>query len=93
MARADLILDLVEAERRGDRDKFRVLVEAGSPRNVPTSTICWPTGSQRSSPRRAKASSVTIALPPSAIWHTRSSRTAAWTIWSSHPFCVESLLN
>lgn len=28
MARADLILDLVEAERRGDRDKFRVLVEA-----------------------------------------------------------------
>jgi SpoVK/Ycf46/Vps4 family AAA+-type ATPase len=28
MARADLILDLVEAERHGDRDKFRVLVEA-----------------------------------------------------------------
>lgn len=28
MARADLLLDLVEAERRGDRDKFRVLVEA-----------------------------------------------------------------
>lgn len=28
MARADLILDLVEAERLGDRDKFRVLVEA-----------------------------------------------------------------
>jgi SpoVK/Ycf46/Vps4 family AAA+-type ATPase len=28
MARADLILDLVEAERRGDRDRFRVLVEA-----------------------------------------------------------------
>lgn len=28
MARADLILDLVEAERSGDRDKFRVLVEA-----------------------------------------------------------------
>jgi SpoVK/Ycf46/Vps4 family AAA+-type ATPase len=28
VARADLILDLVEAERLGDRDKFRVLVEA-----------------------------------------------------------------
>lgn len=28
MARADLLLDLVEAERRGDRDHFRVLVEA-----------------------------------------------------------------
>ncbi len=28
MARADLLLDLVEAERRGDRDGFRVLVEA-----------------------------------------------------------------
>lgn len=28
MARADLVLDLVEAERRGDRDRFRVLVEA-----------------------------------------------------------------
>jgi SpoVK/Ycf46/Vps4 family AAA+-type ATPase len=28
MARADLILDLVEAERHGDRDKFRILVEA-----------------------------------------------------------------
>ena len=28
MARADLLLDLVEAERRGDRDRFRVLVEA-----------------------------------------------------------------
>ena len=28
MARADLLLDLVEAERRGDRDRFRVLIEA-----------------------------------------------------------------
>ena len=28
MARADLLLDLVEAERHGDRDRFRVLVEA-----------------------------------------------------------------
>ena len=28
MARADLILDLVEAERSGNRDRFRVLVEA-----------------------------------------------------------------
>ena len=28
MARSDLLLDLVEAERRGDRDRFRVLVEA-----------------------------------------------------------------
>jgi SpoVK/Ycf46/Vps4 family AAA+-type ATPase len=28
MARADLLLDLVEAERSGDRDRFRVLVEA-----------------------------------------------------------------
>lgn len=28
MARSDLILDLVEAERRGDRDRFRVLVES-----------------------------------------------------------------
>jgi SpoVK/Ycf46/Vps4 family AAA+-type ATPase len=28
MARSDLLLDLVEAERRGDRNKFRVLVEA-----------------------------------------------------------------
>lgn len=28
MARADLLLDLVEAEGRGDRDGFRVLVEA-----------------------------------------------------------------
>mgnify|MGYP000960905380 FL=1 len=27
MARADLLLDLVEAERRGDRDRFRVVVE------------------------------------------------------------------
>ena len=28
MARSDLLLDLVDAERRGDRDKFRILVEA-----------------------------------------------------------------
>ena len=28
MARADLLLDLVEAERQGNRDRFRVLVEA-----------------------------------------------------------------
>ncbi|WP_030518583.1 AAA family ATPase [Nocardia sp. NRRL WC-3656] len=28
MARSDLLLDLVEAERRGDRDRFRLLVEA-----------------------------------------------------------------
>lgn len=28
MARADLLLDLVEAERHGDRDRFRTLVEA-----------------------------------------------------------------
>lgn len=28
MARADLLLDLVEAERRGDRERFRALVEA-----------------------------------------------------------------
>lgn len=28
MARSDLLLDLVEAERRGDRDRFRILVEA-----------------------------------------------------------------
>lgn len=28
MARSDLLLDLVEAERRGDKDRFRVLVEA-----------------------------------------------------------------
>ncbi|KKO83098.1 AAA family ATPase [Corynebacterium otitidis] len=28
MARADLLVDLVDAERRGDRDRFRVLVEA-----------------------------------------------------------------
>ncbi|MBO8150835.1 ATP-binding protein (plasmid) [Rhodococcus sp. ZPP] len=28
MARADLLLDLVDAERRGDRDRFRVLVES-----------------------------------------------------------------
>lgn len=28
MARSDLLLDLVEAERRGDRDRFRTLVEA-----------------------------------------------------------------
>lgn len=28
MARADLLLDLVDAERQGDRDRFRVLVEA-----------------------------------------------------------------
>jgi SpoVK/Ycf46/Vps4 family AAA+-type ATPase len=28
VARADLLLDLVEAERRGDRERFRVLVEA-----------------------------------------------------------------
>lgn len=28
MARADLLLDLVQAERHGDRDKFRTLVEA-----------------------------------------------------------------
>ena len=28
MARSDLLLDLVDAERRGDRDRFRVLVEA-----------------------------------------------------------------
>jgi hypothetical protein len=28
MARADLLLDLVQAERRGDRDRFRILVKA-----------------------------------------------------------------
>lgn len=28
MARADLLLDLVDAERRGDRDRFKILVEA-----------------------------------------------------------------
>lgn len=28
VARADLLLDLVEAERRGDKDRFKVLVEA-----------------------------------------------------------------
>lgn len=28
MARSDLLLDLVEAERRGDRSRFRILVEA-----------------------------------------------------------------
>jgi SpoVK/Ycf46/Vps4 family AAA+-type ATPase len=28
MARSDLLLDLVEAERRGDRDRFKVLVES-----------------------------------------------------------------
>ena len=28
MAGADLLLDLVEAERRGDRDRFKVLVES-----------------------------------------------------------------
>ena len=28
MARSDLLLDLVQAERRGDRDRFRMLVEA-----------------------------------------------------------------
>lgn len=28
MARSDLLLDLVEAERRGDRDRFKILVEA-----------------------------------------------------------------
>ncbi|MET9273654.1 ATP-binding protein [Kribbella sp. NPDC003557] len=28
MARSDLLLDLVQAERRGDRERFRVLVEA-----------------------------------------------------------------
>lgn len=28
MARSDLLLDLVDAERRGDRDRFRVLVES-----------------------------------------------------------------
>jgi SpoVK/Ycf46/Vps4 family AAA+-type ATPase len=28
VARSDLLLDLVEAERRGDRDRFRILVEA-----------------------------------------------------------------
>lgn len=28
MARSDLLIDLVEAERRGDRERFRVLVEA-----------------------------------------------------------------
>jgi SpoVK/Ycf46/Vps4 family AAA+-type ATPase len=28
VARSDLLLDLVEAERRGDKDRFRVLVEA-----------------------------------------------------------------
>lgn len=28
MARSDLLLDMVEAERRGDRDRFRILVEA-----------------------------------------------------------------
>ena len=28
MARSDLLLDLVEAERRGDRERFRILVEA-----------------------------------------------------------------
>lgn len=28
MARADLLLDLVEAERKGDRDRFRILVES-----------------------------------------------------------------
>lgn len=28
MARADLLLDLIQAERRGDRERFRVLVEA-----------------------------------------------------------------
>jgi SpoVK/Ycf46/Vps4 family AAA+-type ATPase len=28
VARSDLLLDLVEAERRGDRDRFRVLVES-----------------------------------------------------------------
>ena len=28
MARSDLLLDLVDAERRGDRDRFRSLVEA-----------------------------------------------------------------
>ncbi|MGW8565346.1 AAA family ATPase [Isoptericola sp. NPDC055881] len=28
MARADMLLDLVQAERRGDRERFRVLVEA-----------------------------------------------------------------
>ena len=28
MARADLLLDLVEAERRGDRERFKVLVES-----------------------------------------------------------------
>jgi hypothetical protein len=28
VARADLLLDLAEAERRGDRDRFRILVEA-----------------------------------------------------------------
>jgi SpoVK/Ycf46/Vps4 family AAA+-type ATPase len=28
MARSDLLLDLVEAERRGDRDRFRILVES-----------------------------------------------------------------
>ena len=36
MARADLLLDLVEAERCGDRDRFRVLVsgEHGEPVRV-----------------------------------------------------------
>src|SRR5687767_9012918 len=28
MARSDLLIDLVEAERRGDKQRFRVLVEA-----------------------------------------------------------------
>ena len=41
MARADLLLDLVEAERRGDRERFKVLVESMI---VLISIIFLPTG-------------------------------------------------
>jgi hypothetical protein len=39
MARADLLLDLVEAERRGDRERFRVSSRPSSPRSEASSTI------------------------------------------------------
>lgn len=39
MARSDLVIDLVEAQRRGDNSRFRMLVEAITPRKPPCSTM------------------------------------------------------
>lgn len=44
MARADLIVDLVDAQRKGDDSRFRVLVEAIIAEERGKHTTCSPTG-------------------------------------------------